>query len=195
MGLGLASLTAVTGEVRLGNGDHCWNSTPISPCPASSGSWLVAQRSRAWASLSWDSHRAFRPASLRTQRRHDHFVHRLLCVAICRLHMRRWTSAECYFRIVRLTLRLFHNVKSFSWFLILFLVSIGLIASLEAAPASANGAEAHFPKPVEEYHDEQTPGITAKLLHRIQAEPFNLLGTLGFSWVPSFTRSLLPDLC
>jgi hypothetical protein len=120
------------------------------------------------------------PASLRTQRRHDHFVHRLLCVAICRLHMRRWTSAERYFRIVRLTLRLFHNVKSFSWFLILFLVSIGLIASLEAAPASANGAEAHFPKPVEEYHDEQTPGITAKLLHRIQAEPFNLLGTLIF---------------
>ena len=120
------------------------------------------------------------PASLRTQRRHDHFVHRLLCVAICRLHMRRWTSAERYFRIVRLTLRLFHNVKSFSWFLILFLVSIGLIESLEAAPASANGAEAHFPKPVEEYHDEQTPGITAKLLHRIQAEPFNLLGTLIF---------------
>jgi hypothetical protein len=25
-GLGLASLTAVTGEVRPGNGDHCWNS-------------------------------------------------------------------------------------------------------------------------------------------------------------------------
>ena len=83
-------------------------------------------------------------------------------------------------RILCLTLRLFHNVKSFSWFLIFFLVSIGQIESLEAAPASANGAEAHFPKPVEEYHDEQTPGITAKLLHRIQAEPFNLVGTLIF---------------
>ena len=38
----------------------------------------------------------------------------------------------------------------------------------------------HFPKPVEEYHDEQTPGIMAKLLQRIQAEPFNLVGTLIF---------------
>jgi Putative Na+/H+ antiporter len=94
--------------------------------------------------------------------------------------MRTCTNAERFFRIVRQALRLFHNVKRFSWFLILFLVSIGQIQSLEAAPASANGADARFPKPVEEYHDEQTPGITAKLLHRIQAEPFNLVGTLIF---------------
>ena len=94
--------------------------------------------------------------------------------------MRPCISAERFFRIVRQALRLFHNVKSFSWFLILFLVSIGQIESVKAAPASTNGAEAHFPKPVEEYHDEQTPGITAKLLHRIQAEPFNLVGTLIF---------------
>ena len=39
---------------------------------------------------------------------------------------------------------------------------------------------AAFPKPVEEYHDEQIPGITAKLVHRIQAEPFNPVGTLIF---------------
>jgi hypothetical protein len=81
---------------------------------------------------------------------------------------------------LRQTLRLFQNVKSFSWFLILLLVSIGQIELTEAAPASPNGAEAYFPKPVVEYHDEQTPGITAKLLHRIQAEPFNLVGTLIF---------------
>jgi hypothetical protein len=71
-------------------------------------------------------------------------------------------------------------VKSFSWLLIFLLVSVGQIQSVEAAPASSNGAESHFPKPVEEYHDEQTPGITTKLLQRIQAEPFNLVGTLIF---------------
>jgi hypothetical protein len=71
-------------------------------------------------------------------------------------------------------------VKSFYWLLILLLVSVGHIESVEAAPASPNGAEPHFPKPVEEYHDDQTPGITAKLLQRIQAEPFNLVGTLIF---------------
>ena len=36
------------------------------------------------------------------------------------------------------------------------------------------------PKPVEDYHDEQIPGIMAKLVQRIQAEPFNLVGTLIF---------------
>ncbi len=87
---------------------------------------------------------------------------------------------ERFFRIARQTHRLFQNVKSFSWLLILLLVSIGQIELVEAAPASPNDAEAHFPKPVEEYHDEQTPGITAKLLLRIQSEPFNLVGTLIF---------------
>jgi hypothetical protein len=33
---------------------------------------------------------------------------------------------------------------------------------------------------VEEYNDEQIPGITAKLAYRIQAEPFNLVATLIF---------------
>jgi hypothetical protein len=89
-------------------------------------------------------------------------------------------SAERFFRIARQKLRLLQTVKSFSWLLILLLVSIGQIELVEAAPASPNGAVAQFPKPVVEYHDEQTPGITAKLLHRLQAEPFNLVGTLIF---------------
>ena len=54
------------------------------------------------------------------------------------------------------------------------------IESVQAAPASPSGAEPRFPKPMEEYHDEQIPGITAKLVQRIQAEPFNLVGTLIF---------------
>jgi hypothetical protein len=37
-----------------------------------------------------------------------------------------------------------------------------------------------FSETVEEYHDEQIPGVIAKLVQRIQAEPFNLVGTLIF---------------
>jgi hypothetical protein len=72
-------------------------------------------------------------------------------------------------------------MKSFHWLLIVLLLSVGQIESAQTAPASRSGAESRFPKPVEEYHDEQTPGIiTAKLVQRIQAEPFNLVGTLIF---------------
>ena len=71
-------------------------------------------------------------------------------------------------------------MKGFYWILILLLLSVGQIESVQAAPASPSGAEPRFPKPVEEYHDEQFPGIAAKLVQRIQAEPFNLVGTLIF---------------
>ena len=73
-------------------------------------------------------------------------------------------------------------MKGFYWLLILVLLSVGQIESVLAAPASPSGAEPRFQKPVEEYHDEQIPGITAKLVQRIQAEPFNLGGDLDFPW-------------
>jgi len=66
----------------------------------------------------------------------------------------------------------FHKMKSFYWLLILLLLSVGQFESGQAAPASPSGAEPGFPKPVEEYHDEQIPGITAKLAYRLQAEPW-----------------------
>ena len=88
----------------------------------------------------------------------------------------------------------FQNMKGFYWLLILLLLSVGQIESVQAAPASPSGAEPPFPKPMEEYHDEQIPGITAKLVQRIQAEPFNLVGTLIFLG-QSFTRSLLQNSC
>jgi hypothetical protein len=71
-------------------------------------------------------------------------------------------------------------MKGIYWILILLLLSVGQIESIQAAPASTSGAAPAFPMPVEDYHDEQTPGITAKLVQRIQAEPFNLVGTLIF---------------
>jgi hypothetical protein len=61
--------------------------------------------------------------------------------------------AERFVRIAGQTLRVFQTVKSFYWVLIFFLVSIGQIESVEAAPASANGTEPHFPMPVEGQHD------------------------------------------
>ena len=71
-------------------------------------------------------------------------------------------------------------MKGFYAILILLLVSVGQIESVQGAPAAPSGAAPVFPKPVEDYHDEQTPGIMAKLVQRIQAEPFNLVGTLIF---------------
>ena len=71
-------------------------------------------------------------------------------------------------------------MKNLYWLLIILLLSVGQIESVQAAPVSPSGAKPSFPKPVEEYHDEQIPGITAKLIQRIQAEPFNLVGTLIF---------------
>ena len=72
------------------------------------------------------------------------------------------------------------HMKDFAWLPIVLLLSVGGIESVQAAPASPSSAEARFPKPVEEYHDEQIPGIASKLLQRIRAEPFNLVGTLIF---------------
>jgi hypothetical protein len=60
------------------------------------------------------------------------------------------------------------------------LLSVGQTESVRAAPPSSGGAEPRFPKPVEEYHDEQIPGIMAKLAYRIQAEPLNLVAALIF---------------
>jgi hypothetical protein len=61
---------------------------------------------------------------------------------------------------------------------ILAILFLNLIQAGYTAPA--NGANIDFPKPLEEYHDKEISGIFAKLGHRIQGEPFNLLGTLIF---------------
>jgi hypothetical protein len=64
--------------------------------------------------------------------------------------------------------------------LLLAFLSVGQIESGLAAPPGASGAKPDFPKPLEEYHDEQITGVPAKLSHRIRAEPFNLVETLIF---------------
>jgi hypothetical protein len=62
--------------------------------------------------------------------------------------------------------------------LIVAFLFLGPVQSGLSAPAS--GAKLNFPKPLEEYHDEQIPGIFSKLAHRVQSDPFNLFGTLIF---------------
>src|SRR5271157_4863295 len=52
-GVGMAPLTAITGQIRYWNGNHCWRPTAISPSRASGGSGLVAQRSRSRTSCPW----------------------------------------------------------------------------------------------------------------------------------------------
>ena len=48
-----------------------------------------------------------------------------------------------------------------------------------AAPAATSTAEP-FPRALESYGDEQMPSIWGKLVHRVRAEPFNLVVTLIF---------------
>jgi hypothetical protein len=59
-------------------------------------------------------------------------------------------------------------MKDLYWLLIVLLLSVGQIESVQAAPPLPSGAGPRFPKPVEEYHDEEIPGIAAKLVHRVQ---------------------------
>ena len=49
-----------------------------------------------------------------------------------------------------------------------------------AAGPDAAHAQINFPKPLEDYHDDQMPGLLQKLMNRVRAEPFNLIGTLIF---------------
>lgn len=49
-----------------------------------------------------------------------------------------------------------------------------------AATADGNHPQINFPKPLEEYHDEETPGLFQKLIGRVQADPFNVVGTIIF---------------
>ena len=48
------------------------------------------------------------------------------------------------------------------------------------AGPDAPHAQTNFPKSLEDYHDDQIPGLVQKLVNRVLVEPFNLVGTLIF---------------
>jgi len=49
-----------------------------------------------------------------------------------------------------------------------------------AGTPDPNHPQINFPKPLEEYHDDETPGLFQKLIGRVGADPFNLVGTIIF---------------
>jgi hypothetical protein len=49
-----------------------------------------------------------------------------------------------------------------------------------AAPAETDHPKIDFPKPVDEYQDDQVTDLFAKLINRLKAEPFNLVASLIF---------------
>jgi hypothetical protein len=67
----------------------------------------------------------------------------------------------------------------------LLLLALGLaggrLDSVYAAAApDVNHAEINFPKSLEDYHDDATPSLLQKLIGRVRADPFNLVGTIIF---------------
>jgi hypothetical protein len=67
------------------------------------------------------------------------------------------------------------------WFLLVWCLFGSRLNSASAADVSdPNHPRFNFPKPLEEYHDEETSGLFQKLIGRIKADPFNPVGTVIF---------------
>ena len=49
-----------------------------------------------------------------------------------------------------------------------------------AATPDGNHPQIDFPKPLDEYHDDDTPNLAQKLIGRVRLDPFNIVGTLIF---------------
>jgi Putative Na+/H+ antiporter len=86
------------------------------------------------------------------------------------------------------------RMGSFRGLILAALFSLAFFQSACGAPAQ--GTAPSFPKPLEEYHDEQIPGVLAKLGHRIRSDRFNLVGTVLFlrAIVHTFFASKLMQL-
>ena len=59
------------------------------------------------------------------------------------------------------------------------IVGLSTSTSLAADSAHAGGSSAEFPQSIQSYDDDDL-GIVARLMHRVKAFPFNLLGTMLF---------------
>jgi Putative Na+/H+ antiporter len=56
----------------------------------------------------------------------------------------------------------------------------GLSSVHAAATPDVSHPQINFPKPLEEYHDDETPSLLQKLIGRVRVEPVNLFGTIIF---------------
>jgi Putative Na+/H+ antiporter len=71
-------------------------------------------------------------------------------------------------------------MRTLGLLIVIMLFDGRLEPAIAAAGPDAAYAQTHFPKPLEDYHDDQTPGLVQKLVNRVLVEPFNLVGTLIF---------------
>ena len=97
---------------------------------------------------------------------------------------RRGSAPACPKSIRGALMCFFSPVKSMrtcGWFLLVWCLFGNHLnsASADEVPNS-NHPQFNFPKPLEEYHDEETSGLFQKLIGRIKADPFNPVGTVIF---------------
>jgi hypothetical protein len=71
-------------------------------------------------------------------------------------------------------------MRTLAFLIVIMLFGGRLEPAVAAAGPDAAYAPTNFPKPLEDYHDDQTPGLVQKLVNRVLVEPFNLVGTLIF---------------
>jgi hypothetical protein len=72
-------------------------------------------------------------------------------------------------------------MRGFGLFLMVLCLWGGQLSSACAAGTpDPNHPPNNFPKPLEEYHDDDTPNLAQKLIGRVRLDPFNLVGTLIF---------------
>jgi hypothetical protein len=71
-------------------------------------------------------------------------------------------------------------MRTLGFVLMVILFGGRLDPACAAAGPDAAHAELNFPKPLEDYHDDQIPRLFQKLANRVHAEPFNLIGTIIF---------------
>jgi hypothetical protein len=73
------------------------------------------------------------------------------------------------------------NMRVASYLLAFFVLFGALPAAVSAAtPSVPDVPKIEFPKPLDEYHDDQAPNLFAKLLNRAKVEPFNVIATFIF---------------
>ena len=72
-------------------------------------------------------------------------------------------------------------MRGFGLFLLVLCLWGGqLTSACAAATPDPNYPPNNFPKPLDEYHDDDTPNLGQKLIGRVRLDPFNLVGTLIF---------------
>jgi hypothetical protein len=72
-------------------------------------------------------------------------------------------------------------MRTLGLFLLLLCFAIGWATAVcAAAPVNSGQGDLLFPKPLDQYHDDDVPNLFQKLNARIKADPVNLLGTIIF---------------